>query len=307
MRDVTAPVVVGVDGTPESEGALRYAATEARRRRVSLHVVHVVPGHVPMAPMYPYIPEQFEATSRSVLRGVRARVRGFDATLPVTTELTTGSRVAELAAAAQRGQLLALGLETVSGVARLISSTTTASVAARSVVPVVAVPADWQPTAEPGPVVVGVKGARLQPALLAVAFSRAEQLGTSLRVVRAWSVDGPYADDIVEHEHVSGWIACAAERLEKDLQPWQEAHPRVPVETRFCHDHPAGALLDASADAAEVMLARHHAGGLGAHLGSTVRALLQYAAAPVAVVPVAHDDASAEPELLLECSGAALK
>ena len=41
----TRPVVVGVDGRPGSAGALRYAVTEARRRRAPLQLVHVVPDN----------------------------------------------------------------------------------------------------------------------------------------------------------------------------------------------------------------------------------------------------------------------
>jgi nucleotide-binding universal stress UspA family protein len=306
-QEATAPVVVGVDGTPQSDGALRYAAAEARCRRVNLHVVHVRPGYVPMAPMYPYIPEQFEATSRAVLRDARATVRELDPRLSVTTELTTGSRVPELLAGGRRGQLIVLGLESVFGVERLVSGAVTAAVAARSTVPVIAVPADWRPAEDPGPVVVGFKGGRWDPALLSRAFTRAEQLGTSVLVVHAWNVTGPYADAIEERAHVTDWITRDTERIEHDLRPWREAHPEVPVEVRVVHEQPARTLLEASTGAAELLVARRPGGRLGAHLGSTVRALLQRSAAPVTVMPGDSDRPASEPDLVLEDSGSALK
>ena len=42
MSNVTGPVVVGIDGSPESAKAFEAARQEAARRGTDLHVVHVV-------------------------------------------------------------------------------------------------------------------------------------------------------------------------------------------------------------------------------------------------------------------------
>src|SRR6478672_4825459 len=52
-----ARVVVGVDGSPAARSALRWAATEARRRKASLDVVHVLEHvRVEAAAMYAPLP-----------------------------------------------------------------------------------------------------------------------------------------------------------------------------------------------------------------------------------------------------------
>ena len=55
----SGPVVVGVDGTYRSIGALRWGADEARRRGVALLAVHAcdpVPAVAPYAPVHPETP-----------------------------------------------------------------------------------------------------------------------------------------------------------------------------------------------------------------------------------------------------------
>ena len=51
-----APVVLASDGTPASEGALRFAVQECGVRGAGLVIVHVNPMAVPVPPLRPIIP-----------------------------------------------------------------------------------------------------------------------------------------------------------------------------------------------------------------------------------------------------------
>jgi nucleotide-binding universal stress UspA family protein len=61
---------VAVDGTSRGDGALKYAAEEARAvglsLRRSLGIVHVSPDYVPMTPLLPYLPADVEAEGRAI-------------------------------------------------------------------------------------------------------------------------------------------------------------------------------------------------------------------------------------------------
>lgn len=303
--DHTAPVVLGVDGTPASDGALAYAVREATRRHVALHVVHVAPDYVPMAPMYPYLPDRVDDVARAVLRKARARIHGLDPRVSVTTELVLGPRVVSLVDAAARGQVVVVGHEGVVGLERLVAGTTTASVAARAEVPLVSVPEGWQ--SRPGPVVVGFAGARNDAALLGRSFARAAELGSPLVVVHAWKVPDAYADIIELRTHADSWAERDAAEIDRELAPWRAALPAVEVTVRVVHQKPAVALLDAARDAAHLVVVRNGparplGAHLGAHLGGVGRALLHAAPCPVEVVPASWSE-TVTPRPALEQAG----
>ena len=81
----TRPVVVGVDGAPGSAGALRYGVTEAGRRGVALHLVHVLPTYPPMAPLAPVPVSELRSIGSSVLERASATARDLATQLEVST------------------------------------------------------------------------------------------------------------------------------------------------------------------------------------------------------------------------------
>jgi nucleotide-binding universal stress UspA family protein len=92
----TGPIAVGVDGSPPSLLALRYAATEAERRAVPLDVVHV---------WEPQAGED-EATARTLLETALAAVPGG---IKVNPLVVAGDPAQELLAATDGAALLAVG------------------------------------------------------------------------------------------------------------------------------------------------------------------------------------------------------
>jgi nucleotide-binding universal stress UspA family protein len=290
--NTTGRVVVAVDGTEGSAGALRYAAQEAARRGARLRIVHVSPTYVPLAPMLPYVPDDLTSAGHAILRDAATAVSGPDGP-EVETQLLSGARIAEIVEAAQDADLLVVGHETKRGVDRMLFGATTAAVAAHSVVPTVAVPSDWRPGSSRGVVVAGLRSHHGSDDLLRAGFDAASARGTVLRIVHAWSLPDPYADRVEERTHAAQWLTAARTHIDRLLDPWREMCPDVPVEIVVLHDQPARTLIRQTEQADLVVLVRQAGTVLpGRRLGSTARAVLAHAVSPVEIVPATRGTAT---------------
>ncbi len=288
-REERGPVVVGVDGTTGSAGALRYAVEQAGRRGCGLHLVHVGPGHVPVTPLLPHLQQSVAQAGLDILRAAEDAVAAVAPDLPVTPTTSSGSRILELVAASRRGRLLVVGRETRGGLQRLVTGTTTAAVVARVPVPVVVVPGAWQPQQAGDRVVVGLGSARGSGELLRAAFEHGRAQGLAVEVVHAWRLPDAYADRIEERTHRAAWVSGGTELLEHEIAPWLDRYRDVAVTTRVEHDDAARVLVEASRTADLVLLLRPAPDRLlGPHLGSTARHVVAQASCPVEVVPGAE-------------------
>jgi len=280
-------VVVGVDGSEETLGALRYAAVEAGAAGVGLKLVHVVPDHLPISPMVPLTPGELTETGTEILRAAEAFVHEVAPGLAVESWLHHGTRSGQLVEGSTGARVLVVGRDTHPLAERLLRGDAATGVAARSLVPVVQVPADWLPPApdrEPT-VVAGVKEPAHSAALLGDAFAVAHQLGATLVVLHSWTMPSGY-DDIIESRVASqDWSRKSVLAIEDVLREWRAAFPDVKVEVRVVHDHAAHALVEAAKDAdLVVLLRRAHGVPAATHLGGTARAVLRSATIPVRVV-----------------------
>ena len=126
----TLPVVVGVDGTPGCEGALRFALVEAQRRRAPLVLVHVLADGLNVIPVI--APVDFRDAGQELLDAAVEKARGLAPDLDVLGTLAVGRRSDALAESARAAGLLVLGRETRTGVDRFLTGTTTAAAAAHA-------------------------------------------------------------------------------------------------------------------------------------------------------------------------------
>ncbi|MGB3762343.1 MAG: universal stress protein [Ornithinimicrobium sp.] len=281
-----ASVVVGVDGTQGSVGALRYAAHQAGVRGSTLTVVHVGLRHDPTYAVMPYSPEDVAAAGLAVLTRARARVSSVAPAIEVITSLRQGSRIGELADAASAASLLVLGRETQHGFDRLVFGTTTAAVVARAAAPTVIVPQDWEPTSSKGPVVAGLSVAAYSDVLLATAFALATAQDVGVEVVHAWQAPEAYIDRLEWRDDASDLAAKAAELVDREVRAGRTGYEHVPVAIRVVDDAPGRALIAAASAASAVVLLRQDAHRhVGKHLGSTTRAVISGVSCVVYVVP----------------------
>src|SRR5690349_19493002 len=93
-KSSSAHIVVAVDGTAGSAGALRYAVQEAGLRGVGLRLVHVSPGYGPLAPMEVSLdPKIFAEAGREVVEAAEKDVHDIAPDVFVERHLAQGPRV----------------------------------------------------------------------------------------------------------------------------------------------------------------------------------------------------------------------
>lgn len=302
------PVVVAVDGSDRSTGAVRYAINEARIRRSGVRMVHVVPAPLPENGLWPAQAGDITYLERAGRWAVTREVttaRSSAPELEIEPVLALGPRVAQLVAAGAAGGLLVLGRETRHGFERLVARATTAEVTARAQVPVAVVPAGWRDGGHDR-IVVGIKTFASAGELLTRALSVASCRHATVRVVHAVEVADLAADLGTVDSSAGESVTEATRLLEMVVHDWSVVYPGVAVETSVVLGRPDEVLVAAAADADLLMVARHHRGlGHIARLGRTPRAILSVCDTPVEVVPLRWKTSGVP--IVLESDGEILK
>jgi nucleotide-binding universal stress UspA family protein len=139
-------IVVGVDGSPGSRAALRWAHDEARLRAADLVVVNV--WQYPMMTSLPAFgamppPDDLGTEAQAALLKTLSD-EGVDATgdLPVTTVVAEGAPAAALLEAAADADLLVVGSRGHGGFTGLLLGSVSQQCASHAVCPVVVVRTD---------------------------------------------------------------------------------------------------------------------------------------------------------------------
>ncbi|MFF8931963.1 universal stress protein [Streptomyces longwoodensis] len=302
-------ITVGLDGSPESLAAADWAAREAVLRDLPLRLVNASQWQ---APAYaaasgfdvPPLPRELQHSSaRRLLDNARAGIADGHPDLRVETEDIDGLPVPALLRAAEDAELLVLGSRGLGKVAGFLVGSVSLAVLAGSERPVVLVrparperqaPSDADPAGtRPGAtgrrdVVLGLDLGQPHDTLLDFAFDAASRRAVPLRVVHGWTLPPySYGGDLMPEldDTTAGQVR---RELDTVLRPWREKFPDVEVSTQTTVGGAGPHLVDASHDAALVVVGRRiRRSRVGTHIGPVTQALLHHAAAPVAVVP--HD------------------
>ncbi|BFV60788.1 universal stress protein [Kitasatospora sp. CMC57] len=283
-------VVVGIDGSAQSETAARWAAEEARRSGRSLRMVHVAAAG---GGVLPPAGEPVERLPEPVAE-IRDRIAAALPELAISCVRVTGSPSYALAAAGERAGLLVLGSRGLGVVVGTLVGSVGLRTASHIRCPVVLVRdgADDGTADTAGEVVVGVQGDRPCDAVLAFAFDQAARRGAALRAVEAWRPPVRRYVTQAQVEQPAIRESLAADRLvhlQDALGRWREKYPEVPTHAEVVGVGAADALQAASRKASLVVLGRRAPGHPTAapRLGVVAHAVLHHAHSPVAVVP--HD------------------
>jgi nucleotide-binding universal stress UspA family protein len=288
----TRAIVVGTDGTTSSKAAVDWAAREAQRRRLRLHIVHAFDWdwHDPQYDIgHEYI-DINRKLAEAVVAAAIDQARTVAPAVDVDGDTLIGHAAPRLLDVAQHTELLVLGSRGRGGFGSLLLGSVSQRVATHAGCPVVVV--RGRGDVDEGPVAAGVDDSPTADIVLAAAFDAAADRGCALTVVRAylpviplWLADVSAADVDTKAQDI-------AERTELDRQlaPWRDKYPQVPVETVMTHGSPASALVHLSARAQLVIVGSRGRGVVaGALLGSTGLQLLHHADCPVHIVRQASE------------------
>jgi len=279
-------IVVGVDGSTESDAALRWAAHEAQRHGARLTVLH---AHDPVQHAYDTpLQEVYERglvhIAKVIVDSAVTEVRSLEPTVWVHGETTSTAAAAALIRASGAGAMVVVGSRGRGGFTGLLLGSVSQHVATHAAGPVVVVRA--QPWQADGPVVVGVDESDGTGHALDVAFEEAALRDAGIVVLHAYLPDvRTWGLDLlpeVEDEQVRRTIEL--DRLNDIVEPWRKRFPAVDVEVAAVDGQAAARLIDASATARLIVVGSRGRGGFaGLLLGSVGLQLLHHAGCPVLI------------------------
>ncbi|MFE2022348.1 universal stress protein [Streptomyces sp. NPDC059499] len=310
--DMTRHVTVGLNGSPESFAAVRWAAREAVLREVALRIVHVQEWPVPPdrteleepwgssreAPVAPEHSRKYEEMLRQAARIAEQAHPG----LTVTAEDLAGEGLAVRALLADAdasgsADLLVLGSQGLDSVTGFLIGTTSLPVAAASERPVVLVRGQeagrseqaGHPAPETGRLILGIdlRGKDDNEALLVFGFAEAARRNSRLQILHAWTLPPMYAyAETADPGTGDELIGNMSQALSRAVEPWRERFPDVPVEARAVAGAPGAELVYASPGADLLIVGRRKRRlPVGPRLGHVAHAVIHHATCPVAVVP----------------------
>ncbi|MEW1923020.1 universal stress protein [Streptomyces sp. NPDC088360] len=275
-------VTAGIDGSPESLEAADWAAREALRRDIPLHLIHAYDQPAERSRL-PEIEVPFHRESGALDRAV-LRLSHAHPTLGILDEQVTGPPVRALSAAAESSALLVLGSRGFGALAGVLVGSVALAVASRAACPVVLVRArehsederEGSVASPSRPVVLGLDLDHPCDELMEFAFFAAAVRDAPLHVVHTWAIPlMPSADATDPAPEKSRLLAAA-------LTPWKHKFPGTQVTEQLVHGLAGHHLVRAAAGADLLVVGRRLPAG--ERLGRTAHSVIHHAKGPVAIV-----------------------
>lgn len=280
-------VVVGVDGSEESMGALDWAARTADRHDARLTVLSAYT--VPPSPVIPEVGFTVADAREDAQYAIDRALARLGGARPgdrvVQTRIAQGSAPHVLAQEARSCDLVVVGRRGLGPLDRMLLGSVSSALAAGAHGPVAVIPAGAS-TGDPRRVVVGASRDDDLGLILELAFAEAEQRSCRLEIVHVLEPLG-VEDGLDRSGFTAGWREAAATDIGDEVTRWAEKHPAVTSTVTLRTGDAATALLRGLApDDLVVVGGRRHPQMLGRLLRSVPDKVLRGAPCPVVVV---HD------------------
>lgn len=282
-------ILVGVDGSPESDAAVRWATNEAMMRELPMTLLHVVAPVVvswPVAGLQGSYDEWQEQNAREVVERAQKTVQASAGVQPapaVTTRVEHTDVASALVIASREAYMTVVGNRGMGAVGSAILGSVSSAVVHHGHGPIAIVHADEaQAPDHTSPVLLGVDGSPASEDATALAFDEASRRGVELVALHAWSDVGVFPALGMDWRRFE---EEGHEALAERLAGWQEQYPDVHVRRRIVCDQPARWLIDESQQAQLIIVGSHGRGGFaGMMLGSVSSKVARAAKAPAIVV-----------------------
>lgn len=295
---MTDHLVVGIDGSQESEVALRWALMEAARRGYTVKLVYallipVVSDAYGMVMTRPDV-DELAGYSEGLLRAALEAAHRIDPTVEVSTTLREGPPAAVLIDESKTAAGLVVGTRGLGAIAGKVLGSVSVRVAVKACCPAYVIPPEWDPVVCSGdPVVVGVDGSDHSLAALKLAIDEAKLCGVPLKAVIAYHLgrlSRPIEPELIAQLDASEQ-AHARHIVEHSLDKvGATADEALAVEIAVVDAKPAVALVEAGRGAILTVLGSRGRGAITrALLGSVSRTVMQETARPLAVVHARRD------------------
>ena len=288
------PILVGVDASPASQNAVRWAAHEASRRKLPLTLVH--------AGYYLYEPALSAATvceagreiahyARMLIDRALESVTEVDSGIEVHTELQAESPAKLLLSLAESATMIVVGSHTDGSISGAILGSISQTVAAHA-------HHTEPPNAErKRVVVVGVSPTPGGQQALRFAFEEARARGCTIVAIRSWGDVGWGSLALTDSEMlIQDWQMAESKRLDECLSPLISDFPDVPVERRLVGVRAQWALEEAAIGADLLVVGCHRPDDHWfSRLGPVASWLLHRSPCPIAVVGRPHHAEAGRP------------
>jgi nucleotide-binding universal stress UspA family protein len=278
-------ILAAVDGSSESDAALRWAIADAASRDTPLTLMHVIAPVVvtwPVRNLQGSYNRWQEDNAAHVVELAKKAVQAAGTNLRVQTKVLHGGVATELVDASRGAAMTVVGSRGLGAIGGSVLGSISRALLHYGHGPVAVVRADGGEVDRSAPVLLGIDGSPTSEAATALAFDEASRRGVGLVALHAWSDVGvfPALGEDWRHYGQEGH-----EVIGERLAGWQEQYPDVPVTRRIVCDRPAHWLLDGAAEAQLVVLGSRGRGGFSRMLlGSVSTAVAEGSMTPVIVV-----------------------